>query len=307
MTSSPATSGQWHSVTPATRPLSLTILELTPLALTLSLTLAAPLSLAPSAPSASARKRRAANRGHAHHRRDSDNDVDTEHEDGDTQHVAIPGSWPLDVGRSFKDLLSHGVVVSVNGQPWNRIVAHVSDPDPEPEHTNSHGHGHGHGEHEADESTSDTEGTGQDGEWEEGEWDHAGARSDEEGAGGELGQGGVQRRRPRRARFMLSAQNAIGAKSVRKVRPERQAEERDRDRAVVVVYGLTPGKEYEVELRVIGVGAQDGEMVCKSLQSAQRSSAHVLMDSVKFHPDTAHARRRCSISRQLPALPLKPP
>ena len=267
MTSSPATSGPWHSVTPATRPLSLTILELTPLALTLSLELASPLSLAPATPAAAAARRRKAahsNRGHAHahHRRDSDDDgPGTEHEtDGDGQHVSIPGSWPLDVGRSFKDLLSHGVVVSVNGQPWNRIVAHMSEPEHE-EHEHEH-------ENEVEESTSDTEGagTGQEGEWEEGgEWDHAGARSDEEGAGAELGQSGIQRRRPRRARFMLSAQNAIGQKSARKARPERQVEERDRDRAVVVVYGLTPGKEYEVELRVIGVGAQDGEMVCKLL------------------------------------------
>ena len=275
MTSSPATGSQWHSVTPATRPLSLTILELTPLALTLSLTLASPLSLAPATPSAAARKRKT--RGHAHHRRDSDND-DTEHEDADGHHVAIPGSWPLDVGRSFKDLLSHGVVVSVNGQPWNRIVAHVSDPEPEPEH-------------EVDETPSDTE-AAQEAEWEEGEWDHAGARSDEEGAGvgAELG---VQRRRPRRARFMLSAQDAIGAKSVRKVRQEK-VEERDRDRAVVVVYGLTPGKEYEVELRVIGVGAQDGEVVCKSMTCAKLT---IVSNSILIPPTPAGARSRANSLR----------
>jgi hypothetical protein len=30
-----------------------------------------------------------------------------------------------------------------------------------------------------------------------------------------------------------------------------------KDRAVVVVYGLSPGKEYEIELRVVGVSGQD--------------------------------------------------
>jgi hypothetical protein len=267
----------------------------------LSLTLATPLSLAPATPSAAARKRRTGTRGHTHthHRRDSDNDAETEHEDVEgNNHVAIPGSWPLDVGRSFKDLLSHGVVVSVNGQPWNRIVAHVSDPDPEPEHV----------EHEGEESTSDTEGTGtgQEGEWEEGEWDHAGARSEEEGAGAELGQGGVQRRRPRRARFMLSAQDAIGAKNVRKVRRERHAEERDRDRAVVVVYGLTPGKEYEVELRVIGVGVQDGEVVCES-PSPTLKLRYVLTISVQLYPDTSISRWRREITRQFSSFPLQSP
>jgi hypothetical protein len=105
---------------------------------------------------------------------------------------------------------------------------------------------------------------------------------------------------------MLSAQDAIGAKNVRKVRRERHAEERDRDRAVVVVYGLTPGKEYEVELRVIGVGVQDGEVVCES-PSPTLKLRYVLTISVQLYPDTSISRWRREITRQFSSFPLQSP
>lgn len=136
----------------------------------------------------------------------------------------------LEGGTDFKDLLSHGVVVSVNGQPWSRIVAHVSDPD--------------------DEDPTDTEAVEpiEDGEWED-DMDHAVEE-------------GVARRRPRKARFSLSAGIAVkgaGEGVGKKRRDETEKDKWAKDRAVVVVYGLSPGKEYEVELRVVGLSGQDGE------------------------------------------------
>lgn len=182
MAASPSTSSHWHSITPQSRPLSLSILELTPLALTLSLT------LAPVPPHTRSKKKR-------HRRPESEEDEDDDH--------------PLEV--NFKDLLSHGVVVSVNGQPWTRIVAHVSDAD-------------------------------DDEEWEE----EASVALDGEG---------VTRRRPRKARFSMSAGDAI--KEGRKKREGGRLEKVEKDRAVVVVYGLSPGKEYEVELTVVGMSVDD--------------------------------------------------
>ena len=136
----------------------------------------------------------------------------------------IPGSWPILNGEvRFKDLLSHGVVVSVNGQPWNRIVAHVSDEDD----------------------------LGAEGEEEE-EWE-----ADDEGAGLGSGsgtgeeEGNMTRRRPRKARFTLSAGNA--AREAGLAERRKREKKQQGDRAVVVVYGLSPGKEYEIELRVVGM------------------------------------------------------
>jgi hypothetical protein len=160
------TTSTWHSVNPSTRPLTLAILELTPLALTLSLTLS------------SSRRRRKS-------------DEEASEDDDETP--------------SFKDLLSQGVVVSVNGQAWSRIFAHVSDLD------------------------------------------------DEEEVEAEVEVVGITQRRPRRARFVESAEQALRATGRRKGRV-------DKDRAVVVVYGLSPGSEYEVDLRVVGM--QDEPSVC---------------------------------------------
>lgn len=244
---------QWHLVNPQTRPLTLSILELTPLALTLSLTLA---------PGPSNHTHHIPTHHHTHtkhrkkirHRRvESDDDLTAvEIDDADHpthQQSPLPGSWPnaVDLGTSFKDLLSHGVVVSVNGQSWSRIVAHVSDPD----------HGDEHEENEE--------------EWE----DEAEQEQDSEGGGEE---GGVTRRRPRKARFSLSAGHAVGGspgsgasgqKERRRRRPSEVGKDKvDKDRAVVVVYGLSPGKEYEIELRVVGLSMQDGDGVGESSSAA---------------------------------------
>jgi hypothetical protein len=240
MTATTSTSGQWHAITPSTRPLSLSILELTPLALTLSLTLASSSGVHGQSPLSGFKRRKRARRVES----DDETAVEAEDEHREGPYagsstasgsgLGIPGGWPAEVGRSFKDLLSHGVVVSVNGQPWSRIVAHASDPDPEESGD------------EADE------------EWEE-DWENTGGgKSDEEGAEEGIGAEGMQRRRPRRARFTLAAQTALGGAGVRRKETRRKAEA-GKDRAVVVVYGLSPGKEYEIELRVVGMGGGESE------------------------------------------------
>ena len=233
---SPSTS-TWHTVNPQTRPLTLNILELTPLALTLSLTLS-PLTSSHHTPTTHV----AHTHNHAHgpkhrkkvrHKPHSDDESD-HHEDN---HLSPFGQYPsalVDPATNFKDLLSHGVVVSVNGQPWNRIVAHVSDPDDE----------------------QDTEEHEEDAEWED---EPIAIATEAAGEGDE----GVIKRRPRRARFGVSAGNAVKEeeKAVkRRRRPSEITKDRkiDRDRAVVVVYGLTPGKEYEIELQVVGLAGADG-------------------------------------------------
>ncbi len=252
--SSTSSSSHWHVVTPQTRPLTLTILELTPLALTLSLTLA-PLPSSPPygrlptqhvvhsqnhtlGPSKYRKKTR-------HRRPESDDELTAVDADDDSS-SPLPGTYPVsglfEGGTNFKDLLSHGVVVSVNGQPWSRIVAHVSDLDDEDA-----------GESEAVEG-------GEEGEWED-ESDHAVEGGMEEG---------MTRRRPRKARFSLSAGDAVrsaasgeGGGERRRKRTEKDKGKWEKDRAVVVVYGLSPAKEYEVELRVVGPSGQDRELLGK--------------------------------------------
>jgi len=229
--------------------LTLSILELTPLALTLSLTLA-PLSSQPSSSAHPLSQHVAHTHIHTHgpkqrkkvrHKAHSDEEDDHD----ETYLNATPShSAALDSGTNFKDLLSHGVVVSVNGQPWNRIVAHVSDP-----------------ESEADmPETAD----GGDDEEEDAEWeDEPTATAGGDNAGGE--EGGMVKRRPRKARFGSSAGNAVKGEDKgvtrRKRRPSEVVKEGgkiDRDRAVVVVYGLSPGKEYEIELQVVGLAGPEG-------------------------------------------------
>lgn len=135
----------WHQVNPSTRPLNLQILELTPLSLTLSLAL-----LGPGKQLRGLKQPR--------RRRRSDDEVSS---------VEEPDAASATLG-SFKHLLSHGVVVTVNGQAWSRIVAHVAE-----------------------------------------------AEDDKAATHGQI--------------------------------------HVPKDRAVVVVYGLLPGIEYEVELRIVGL------------------------------------------------------
>lgn len=90
---------------------------------------------------------------------------------------------------SFKELLSKGVMVTVNGRPWNQIVAHVSDDEPA------------------------TQG--------------ADAAVDSE---------------------------AISSRVV-----DKMLEQMTRDRAVVGIFGLEPGKEYEIDLKVVANFGGEGE------------------------------------------------
>ena len=264
----PATSSHWHTITPQTRPLTLTVLQLTPLALTLSLTLAT--NFTTRSPSHLSLQHVAHIHNHAHgpaknrkktrHRHSESDDELTAVEADDEYASLIPGTYPnhglLEGGSNFKDLLSHGVVVSVNGQPWNRIVAHVSDTDDE----------------EADVEV----GVEEDGEWED-DPDHA----TEEGA---------TKRRPRKAKLSLGAGEAVKDAGDRedatghgKRGNEKDKERWQKDRAVVVVYGLSPGKEYEIELRVVGLSGQGGESLgelCASRSSSCSLTSTVFANSL---------------------------
>lgn len=205
-TSSPGSASQWHQVSPATRPLNLEVLEVTSLSLTVALTLAAPpgstggatlrhqLSQASAlnASSGAGTKHRRKNR--ARHATESDDELTAVEDDAGTTSAppyissAFSGTYPMRIPLSpharpsFKELLSKGVVVSVNGRPWNRIVAHVTDEEEECQ---------------------------------------TGYASPGQGGAAEV-EGGARERR------------------------------RQQDRAVVVVYGLSPGNEYQVDLKVVG-------------------------------------------------------
>jgi hypothetical protein len=63
----------------------------------------------------------------------------------------------------------------------------------------------------------------------------------------------MTRRRPRKARFSLSAGHAAREAGAGVVERRKREKKSQGDRAVVVVYGLSPGKEYEIELRVVGM------------------------------------------------------
>jgi len=215
-------STHWHAINPSTRPLTLTVLEITPTSLTLSLSLSSTSrgSISPT-PLIPAQKRKKRNRRHP---ADSDDDL-TAVEGDDESHgpqSSLPGSWPiLDSGETFKDILSQGVVVTVNSVPWPRITATVIEDEETEEEVIS----------EVDQP--------------------AGAEG--EGDGGEGGTEGMTRRRPRKARFSLSASDAVSP-------GERKAKidglKKEKERAIVVVYGLTAGKAYEVELTVPGVTSE---------------------------------------------------
>lgn len=73
---------------------------------------------------------------------------------------------------------------------------------------------------------------------------------------------GITRRRPRKARFGASAAEAAG-KGTGKKKDEKPHSKGDKDRAVLVIYGLMPAQEYEIELRVVGMGGQENEALGK--------------------------------------------
>ncbi|KAL7419059.1 hypothetical protein Q5752_005895 [Cryptotrichosporon argae] len=217
----------WLTVSPLTRPLALSIVELNPVSITLAFTPAPPVSTFAHSGSAGgihspvpARRRRKGVR-----RTDQTDDEDDEHDLGTggsaspAPHLTLggahasaagPTSLPAVDGSSFKDMLSQGVVVFVNGVRWTRIVAHVDA-----------------------ESADEAE-----------VWD-AVERVDEEALASGVeerdGEEGVRRRRGEGERARRK-----GTKGT--------------NRAVVVVHGLTPGVQHEIELRVMGV-ATDGDVV----------------------------------------------
>lgn len=255
----------WHTVSPMTRPLNLEILEITPLSLTVSLSLAAQPRWASSFPPSStaqadlliqgqqqfgvpaAKQRKARSKGHRHvqahqggpagGQHDSEEELTAVEDNGEgpSQHLlhphtsnsappytssSLPGSYPRRLplssthtdtsgAPSFKELLSKGIVVTVNGNPWNRIVAHVSDDDvPIP--------------------TSAAATTTPPG-------DQLGDHSDDLSAAATNITAG-----PTPASFPTPSIQT------------RSPAAPHRERAIVVVYGLEPGKEYEVDLKILG-------------------------------------------------------
>jgi hypothetical protein len=217
---------QWHCISPATRPLNLQVLEITSISLTIALSLAQPPSSRSSqhaststastsgqAGSATKQRRPRHRIKNAHY--ESDDDL-TAVEDNDTggseaqqvgQNSSSPspyasstqsGAFPARLAPlpnakpSFKELLSKGVMVTVNGRPWNQIVAHVSDDEPATSGVDSNG------------LSSDSE--------------------------------------------------ALSSRVV-----DKMLEQMTRDRAVVGIFGLEPGKEYEIDLKVVANFAGEGE------------------------------------------------
>ncbi|WVQ79843.1 hypothetical protein IAT38_001943 [Cryptococcus sp. DSM 104549] len=218
-------SSHWHTISPQTRPLTLTILELTPLALTLSL------SLTPSASAGHAHVLQQ-HVAHGHHAAGTTGKHRKKHKKkvtpGNASH-SEEEEYDESDEPNFKDLLSQGVLVTVNGHRWNSVWAQIDGEEEE--------------EYE---------------EWED-EPDMAGVSS----ATGEEAEEGMTRRRPRKARFgSAAAEAAEGGRDAGRKKEERKER---RDSARVVVYGLVPGKEYEVELRVVGPAGPDNELASNSV------------------------------------------
>ena len=244
-------SSSWHTVSPASRPLQLSVLELSPLALTLAL------SLATSGPQSHPTHNPSAHHiAHTHHgqagltqsrkrrtrtRHDSDDELTAFEGEEDAHLAASPSNA---TSSAFKDLLSHGVVVSVNGQSWTRIFAHVSE---EAENLV------GEVEHEPSHAVDE--------DWED-EMDHA-----EEG----LEDSHVTQRRPRKARFHLSASDALRESGTRHPEQGGRLQRIGNDKALVIIYGLSAGQEYEIDLQVMGPTA-DAEPIsgCTFLSSIRR-------------------------------------
>ncbi|OWZ34672.1 hypothetical protein C345_05208 [Cryptococcus neoformans A2-102-5] len=245
----------WQTISPQTRPLTLTVLDLTPLALTVSLSLTPSASISSlhhshtsqphhahgthghphtpvshghisQVPNQKNRKRHR-KRGHPNqifatstHGEPSEDDEHEQEESDSTSHQ--------DSSVSFKDLLRHGVLVYVNGQQSNNLFANVMD--------------------DEDEET----------EWED--------ETETSPHGEEIEENmeqGITRRRPRKARFGASAAEAAG-KGTGKKKDEKPHSKGDKDRAVLVIYGLMPAQEYEIELRVVGMGGQENEALAST-------------------------------------------
>lgn len=282
---SPASGTQWHAVTPQTRPLSIAILELAPTSVTLALTRSPPTAVPASTPpvgngpSSSKKKKK---KRHGSNHQDSDDEVDDE----EHAHGAIPGAYPypsiLAEGQTFKDMLSHGVVVTIDGMPWSRIVAHVSD--------------------DADEDDTAAGGSDDEGEWED-DWEHAGieASGNEEGqSNSSCTQQGQAPRRRRRHRPSDASRNHTPRKA--KADKVDKGPRWDRERAVVVVYDLDPSKEHEIELQIVGLSGEvkenlGGLPILMTTDPAVPVSNAVLIPPASPSSATLHPRSRANSLR----------
>ncbi|KIR37651.1 hypothetical protein I307_05802 [Cryptococcus deuterogattii 99/473] len=245
----------WQTISPQTRPLTLTVLDLTPLALTVSLSLTPSASI-PSlhhshtshshhahgahghphtpvshshTPQATNQKNRKRHRKRGHPNQISATSIHGEpSEDDEHEQEESDSTSHQDSSVSFKDLLRHGVLVYVNGQQSNNLFANVMDDEDEETEWEDEAETAPHGE-EIEESMEQ----------------------------------GITRRRPRKARFMTSAAEAAG-KVTGKKKDEKPHSKGDKDRAVLVIYGLMPAQEYEIELRVVGMGGQENEALAST-------------------------------------------
>lgn len=130
----------------------------------------------------------------------------------------------LRIPPSFKDLLSNGIVVTINGQPWNRIVAHVNDE-----------------EGATGQGSSSVMGA-------------AGVGSGEGSSGVGHASANIKHRLSTEGDSATSAAGPMTTTNptTNEPVPTHIEPHATADRAVVVIYGLEPGKEYQVDLRVIG-------------------------------------------------------
>lgn len=314
-TGSPASAAQWHAVTPHTRPLSISILELAPTSVTLALTRSPPIltatghgaahltpaqhvvhSLAHSHHSHShththaqahasgsscntsggGSKRKKKNRRNQGAQPDSDEN-DDEDDSGSASH-AVPGAYPslLVEGQTFKDMLSHGVVVTMDGMPWSRIVAHVSD--------------------DAEDEDTAIGLEDEDADWEDEEESHGVHEEETVGTTSGTAPHSARRRKGRRP-------SSERGPATRRLRPDKPsgAQRWDRERAVVVVYDLDPSKEHEIELQIVGLAGEVYEGLGKFQQCAKLTSVPVsnavLIPPASPNSSSLHPRSRANSLR----------
>lgn len=160
-------------------------------------------------------------------------------DDGGDEDEDFSGTLPslLGEGQTFKDMLSHGVVVTLDGVAWSRIVAHVSD------------------------DADDSEGAGNDDQDDEGEWEDDSdqlGQDAEEAVGNTSGtvQQSARRRKGLQRGGYSGVQVGESTKSSRVGDKQQRSHKWDRERAVVVVYDLDPSKEHEIELQIVGLSGE---------------------------------------------------
>ncbi|KAL1409043.1 hypothetical protein Q8F55_005867 [Vanrija albida] len=210
------------------------------------------------------------------HGADSEDGGDDGDDDSGGPHGFIPGAYPfssmLADGQTFKDMLSHGVVITVDGMPWSRIVAHVSD-----DADDEDGLGAG----------ANGDGEDDDADWED-DWEHAGNDEDETNVPGVA----TVARRRRGHRQSAGASDAHRPQGTRPTRSHAAHEKQprwDREKAVVVVYDLDPSKEHEIELQIVGLVSEAKELV--------PVSNAILIPPVSPSNSTLHARSRANSLR----------